>query len=349
VRERDRTRERSRLVVRADGGAFGFGHLMRCLALAQAWNDRGGQTTFIMALDTPAVETRLRAEGNQIEKLSTRPGSVDDAAKTASLARKLNADWTVLDGYQFGAEYQHDVRAMKTPLLVIDDNSHASHYYADLILNQNLHASEEMYKNREGYTSLLLGPRYTLLRVEFTKWREWVRETPELATHLLVTLGGAPDTGTIQMVIRTLRELDSVARTMIIVGDEIKQKMTIDKSDKRIRLQGHVADMAEVMSQCDIAISGGGSTSWELAFMGVPSIIMVLADNQEKVAYSLDAEGIATNLGWYTKVNQATLVSSVADLMHDPTTRRMMSERGRRLVDGRGAERVTAALRDKSS
>jgi spore coat polysaccharide biosynthesis predicted glycosyltransferase SpsG len=289
----------------------------------------------------------MRAEGNQIEKLSTRPGSADDAAKTASLARKLNAVWVVLDGYQFGAEYQREVRAMKNPLLVIDDNSHASHYYADLILNQNLHASQDMYTHREPYTNLLLGPRYGLLRREFARWRDWIRENHEVATQLLVTLGGAPGPGVVRTVIRSLRELEGVTR-MIVVGDEHDAKDTFNGTGSRIVLQSNVTDMAEVMSHSDIAVSGGGSTCWELAFMGVPNIIIVLADNQESVARSLDEKGVAVNLGGYTSVNQAVLAQTVEKLMRDSATRGSMSEKGRRLVDGLGAERVTAILKEKT-
>ncbi len=195
------------LVLRTDASvAIGTGHVMRCLALAQAWGDAGGRAIFAMAQATPAVEQRLRNEGFEVARVEAQVGSVADAEETASLADAQGASWVVVDGYEFGAEYQANLKGRSMKVLFIDDNGHAAHYSADLVLNQNLHANEELYRSRELSTRLLLGPRFALLRREFTAWRGWRRVVPVVARKVLVTMGGSdPDNFTRKAVDELLR------------------------------------------------------------------------------------------------------------------------------------------------
>src|SRR5580700_1740365 len=145
------------LVLRTDASvAIGTGHVMRCLALAQAWEDAGGRAIFAMAQATPAVEGRLRNEGFEVARVSAQVGSATDAEETADLAQQRGASWVVVDGYEFGAEYQASLKNRGMKVLFIDDNGHAAHYLADLVLNQNAHALEELYRSRELSTKLLL-------------------------------------------------------------------------------------------------------------------------------------------------------------------------------------------------
>ena len=149
------------LVLRTEASvAIGTGHVMRCLALAQAWGDAGGRVIFAMARTTPAVEERLRNEGFEVARVDTQVGSIADAEETADLAQKRGASWVVVDGYEFGAEYQASLKSRRMKVLFIDDNGHAGRYSADLVLNQNIHASEELYRSRETSTKLLLGPAF---------------------------------------------------------------------------------------------------------------------------------------------------------------------------------------------
>src|SRR5580704_4132175 len=155
---------------------MGPGHVMRCLGLAQAWQDAGGDVVFAMAGPTPAIEARLRAEHIEIVSLEVTAGSGQDAARVGELAHSRRPEWIVVDGYQFDDKYQCSVKQARTKLLFVDDNGHCSHYAADLVLNQNVHADEKSYRHREGSTRVLLGTRYAMLRREFTTWRQWRRE-----------------------------------------------------------------------------------------------------------------------------------------------------------------------------
>jgi UDP-2,4-diacetamido-2,4,6-trideoxy-beta-L-altropyranose hydrolase len=338
------------LLIRADASAqIGTGHIMRCLALAQAWQDAGGHVTFLMAMEAPALESRLHSEGMEVVYLPVQPGSTGDAIQTADFARQVGADWVVVDGYHFGAGFQRAIKGSGLCLLFIDDNGHAMHYSADLVLNQNIHAHEGLYQNREPYTRLLLGTRYVLLRREFLKWRGWKREIPDVARKVLVTMGGSdPDNVTLK-VIQALQQVDVdglEARVVVGEGNQHYEELQAAVRDSRvpIRLESNVMTMPKLMVWADVAVSGGGSTCWELAFMGLPSLILFLADNQRLIAERVDGMGAAVNLGWYEGVSRLEIAWAVKQLVRAPKTRAETSQRSQQLVDGDGVARVLMCL-----
>lgn len=218
------------VVFRVDASTqIGTGHVMRCLALAQAWQDTQGQPIFITANPIPALEERLKSEGMKVVHLAAEPGSLADAQETAALAHQFEANWVVVDGYQFGSEYQQTIKNSGLNLLFIDDYGHAEHYYADVVLNQNISAEEEWYQHREPYTQLLLGTRYTLLRREFWQWQGWQRTVPPVAKKVLVTLGGAdPDNVTLK-VIQSLQIVEVEELEAVVVVGEVTRTMRISK------------------------------------------------------------------------------------------------------------------------
>ncbi len=337
------------LLIRADASTqIGTGHVMRCLALAQAWQDAGGHAIFAMAMEAPAVETRLKREGVDVIRLLFPPGSREDAIQTARLAQSVGTPWVVADGYHFGADYQRLIKDSGLRLLFIDDNGHAGHYCADIVLNQNVHAREDLYTNREPNTQLLLGTRYVLLRREFAKWREWRREVPNAVRKVLVTLGGADPDNVTAEVVRALQQVKAKElEVLVVVGANYPHRAglqsVIKDSPFSIRLQSNVANMPELMAWADVAIAAGGTTSWELAFMGLPSLILVLADNQQPVAEWLDKKKVAIRLSGCEKLSDQ--IMPAVQRLFAAETREQMSRRGRDLVDGQGCTRVLRQLK----
>jgi len=338
------------LLIRADASIdIGTGHVMRCLALAQSWQEQGGQAIFVFANKSAALEDRLLLEGMQVIYLSVEAGSSEDAKQTGDFARKFNTQWIVVDGYQFGTEYQKNIKNFGLNLLFIDDYGHADHYYADLVLNQNISANIDLYPSREIYTKLLLGTQYILLRREFWQWRGWQRETKAIANNLLITLGGSdPDNVTLK-VLQALRLIRSNNLEIIIVigGSnphfEILQNKIAD-SNLIISLKQNVHNMPELMAWADLAISAGGSTCWELAFMGLPSIVITLADNQIAIAEHLGKVKMAVNLGWHEKIATEDLATSISKLLRSNNLRKNMSQLGQILIDGFGSNKVTSKM-----
>ncbi|OYQ63869.1 UDP-2,4-diacetamido-2,4,6-trideoxy-beta-L-altropyranose hydrolase [Pseudanabaena sp. SR411] len=339
-----------KLVIRADASTtMGTGHVMRCLALAQVWQDQGGKAIFVLANKSSSLENRLISEGIQVVYLLVATGSHDDVNQTVDFAQKFNAQWIVVDGYHFGTKYQKDIKDFGIKLLVFDDYGHAEHYYADLVLNQNISAHKDLYQSREIYTQLLLGTDYVLLRREFWQWQNLQREINPIARKILVTLGGSdPDNVTFK-VIQALNRLnrDDLEVIVVIGGSnphcEILQKLIADSS-LVISLQQNVSNMPEVMAWADLAIAAGGATSWELAFMGLPSLVFTIADNQKAIAAELDRQSVIINLGWHKDVTVVQIGSVLQELISDLRKRETMSKKGRELVDGNGARRVVSEM-----
>lgn len=338
------------LLIRADASThIGTGHVMRCIALAQAWKEAGGRAIFAIANPAPAIEERLRTEGLEIIGISAPPGSAEDARKTADLALQVAANWVVLDGYHFGAEYQKIVKASGQNLLFVEDSGRQSHYYADLILDQNVCAREDFYVNREAYTQLLLGTRYALLRREFWAWRGWKRPFPVAARKILVTLGGSDRDNVTSEAIRALQrvETDNLEAVVVVGGSNPHYEQlqaVVGESRFPIRLERNATNMPELMAWADVAIAAGGSTSWELAFMGLPSLVVILADNQQAIAHSLGELEIAINLGWHADVTVEKMAEAIGQLLASTEARKTMSQRAQNLVDGEGSFRVAMQL-----
>jgi len=338
------------LLIRADASAqIGTGHVMRCLALAQAWQETGGYSTFAIVAMAPALEDRLKSEGMAVLHLAVGPGSSEDAAQTVSLAQQSRAAWVVVDGYHFGAAYQCALKAAGLRVLSIDDYGHAGHYAADLVLNQNIYADESLYLSREPYTRLLLGTRYVLLRREFWPWRGWQREIPEIARKVLVTLGGSDPNNATLKVIQALWQVSVEGlEAVVVVGGSNPHFETLQSaicySRFTIRLESNVTNMPELMAWADIAISAGGSTCWELVFMGLPAIILVLAENQRPVARGLEAAGAAINLGWHTDLTFTDIGQALNQMLVAPDRRAAIARRGQELVDAIGPARVVRQM-----
>ncbi|MBN1574485.1 MAG: UDP-2,4-diacetamido-2,4,6-trideoxy-beta-L-altropyranose hydrolase [Deltaproteobacteria bacterium] len=343
------------LVIRADGNTrIGSGHVMRCLALAQGWQDRGGRVVLLLGEETASVRERWRGEGMEVEVISADPGGDKDAVKTADFARASGADWIVVDGYRFDARYQRIIKETGQRLLFLDDYGHADHYYADIVLNQNIQAHEELYKKREPYTVLLLGTDYVLLRREFLKRRGYGREIPEVAKKILITMGGSdPDNCTMKVLealsLLKLRDIEA----MVVIGGENPHyedlKSRVTGAPFSIRLERNVTNMPELMAWADLAISAGGSTVWELAFMGLPAIIVVLVDNQRGAALGVSEKGAGISLGFCSRVVPQEIAESVYSLLNSYEDRLSMKKNGNKLVDGDGVKRVISALVSKKA
>jgi UDP-2,4-diacetamido-2,4,6-trideoxy-beta-L-altropyranose hydrolase len=339
------------LIIRTDASvALGTGHVMRCLALAQAWQDAGGDTVFTMAQYTPATEERLRSERFRVIALDVPPASVQDAAQVGQLARTEDSAWVVVDGYHFGAEYQRNVKRHGTRLLFIDDIGHAEHYFADLVLNQNLHAGEDLYRQREPYTKLLLGPRYAVLRREFQSWREWRRETAPVGRKVLVTMGGSDTDNVTARAILALQliPIEKLEATVVVGGSNPhieSLEQVASHSARSIRLLKNVQNMPELMAWADVAVAAAGSTCWELSLLGLPTILVDVAANQTPIAHALDQKGVAVHLGSPKNAVPELIAETLQSLLLSEDVRATMSQRARELVDGRGAARVISAIR----
>lgn len=330
------------ILIRADAStALGTGHAMRCLALTQALRDRGAAVTLAAALLPAAIGERFRAEGADVVRLQAPQATDLDVAATLQLAEGSAATWLVVDGYAFDDAYVRAV-ADARPLLLIDDWPRDLAEPA-LLLNQNLYATPDDYPNLAP-NRLLLGGAYALLRREYAVPAR--RRSPGPVERILVTLGGADPDNVTARVVGALSRLPGVAREIrVVIG---AAHAAADQLADEIRSAGFqglrdVRDMLALEDWADLAIGAAGTTSLELASRGLPSIQVVLTDNQVRVAAEMERRGVALSCGQPDAGFEARLGAAIEALSPWPR-RAAMSEAGRRLVDGRGAGRVAARL-----
>ncbi len=340
----------STLVIRADSDVrIGTGHVMRCMALAQAWQDAGGRVLHVGRIAAPSLADRLARERIESTVIESESGSGADAAFTAAFARGCEAEWIVADGYQFRRDYQRALADGCARVLVVDDFAHASEYVADVVLDQNLGASESIYAQRSATTRLLLGPQFSLLRREFARWRDWRRMIAPVGFRVLVTLGGSdPDNQTFK-VIEALKRVKTKGLEAVIVaggGNPHREQLAsaVKEAGANFRLIVDATDLDAHMAWADLAVAASGSTSWERALLGLPSLVVVLAENQKRIAAALDETECAINLGCAHELGVHVLAEQIESLLGNRNRRTRLAECSRRLVDGRGAERVVEAL-----
>jgi UDP-2,4-diacetamido-2,4,6-trideoxy-beta-L-altropyranose hydrolase len=319
--------------------AIGTGHVMRCLALVQGLQSAGHRPIVAAAQITPTLINRIETLGIELIHIQHQPASSDDAQTTIALAHQYQAPWIVVDGYHFAG----------LNLLFFDDYQHATHYYADLVLNQNVYAHPALYENREPYTQLLLGTRYALLRPDFLQWQGWQRSPNTPARKILVTMGGAdPDNVTLKILQAIQYSKLEGLETIAVIGGSNPHweslQSVVRASQGSIQLKQNVTNMPKLMAWADVAIAAGGTTAWELAFMGLPTLMLILAENQRAIAEKLDELGVVVNLGWHGDVTIEAIAVALTNLLSDSTRRFDMTQRSQTLVDGRGVERVLESL-----
>ena len=337
------------LILRADGGpGIGGGHIMRCLALAQAWSETGGRAVFCAATLAPSLQQRLVDEGFGCIAIDAKAGNSPDAEATSAAAKSLGAGIVVVDGYQFPLQFHQRLREAGLRTAALDDNGEIGAYVDDLVINQNRHASPALYAERADHTRLLLGTEYALLRREFRRPQDPPRAFPAAARQLLVTLGAADPLNVTAAVIASIGPvLPPDTEIVVVVGGSNPHADAIAACAARLpncRVLSDPGDgMPRLMVAADLAVCAGGSTMWEMACIGTPFIPIVIAENQRQAAMAMAGDG-------YPAIEAAAiereLPAVVAALAADAGRRETLSRRGRRLVDGRGAERVCAALRE---
>lgn len=340
------------LIIRADAGAaMGTGHVMRCLALAQAWKDSGGEVIFITSCRNPALLQRLGREVSAVVQVEKPCPDLSDHEATVRVLRENPGAPVVLDGYHFTPEYQGQIREKAYRLLVIDDLAHLDRYHADLILNQNSYAAELAYPC-DANTKLLLGTEYVLLRREFWPWQGWRRRIPETARHVLITMGGSDPENVSLKILQALERvaIDGLQATVVVGGSNVHLpalKKAAAHSRHAVQIEQNTERMPELMARADLAVAAGGTTCWELMYMGVPTLSVIISDNQVRLVESLACIGAIANLGWFDQLSDQTLAAQIADTMRSFQRRLAYMEKGRNLVDGSGAKRVLQALQEE--
>lgn len=318
---------------------IGIGHLMRCLALSEELRRRGHTCYFVSKIDSGELISEI--EKNNIHfQINPNATLNEDAEKLIKYSNENNIDWIITDHYGMDASYIEEIKQNNFKVLSVDDNAQI-HYYSDIVLNQNI-GSEKLRYSSEKHTKFLLGPEYAIIRDQLL--RRGNKAEGNKVKKILIMLGGTDKDNFILKIIKAIKSFNKNIEFLVVVGplnphyDDIKKY--VEEGDLKIRLIKSPKNMAKIYSQSDIAISAGGSSCYELAYFGIPNIIISIADNQLHIAENLDKQKVSIYLGEKENFKGNQLKNKLIELINNQSLRRNMSENGRKLVDGKGKIRI---------
>lgn len=337
--------DRPHVLLRADASArIGTGHVVRCLTLARALVDRGW-TAVIVGRMPAELAGSIRDAGVDVRPLP------DDLAADAE-PRFLDvsglldaADVVIVDHYGLAAEWQRAVAGGVRLMVVIDDLA-ARPQVADLLVNQNVGATRDRYRDLFPAGAVMLaGPAYAILRPAFAEARTALPERSGSVHRILVFLSGADEDD----VTRRAAEAAATAGVPVdvVVGSAYPfqtQLLAWARTQPNVRVHVNTSSMPELMAAADLAIGAPGSASWERCTLALPSILVILAENQVEVAGLLHGAGAAVTLGWHDTVTTDQMTEAVAELVADPRRLRAMGRAAAAITDGQGATRVADAV-----
>ncbi len=360
-----------KVVFRADASVkIGSGHVMRCLTLAGELSRLGHECLFICREHKGHLRELIESRGFKVSMLSNASGHrgvspssentphadwlgaswQQDAKQTVAVVEPIKPDWLIVDHYALDAHWEQQIAATVGRVMVIDDLADRNHECA-LLLDQNLG------RNLSDYDGLvpascrrLVGPRFALLRPEFAAIRERSlerRAEPKLK-RILISLGGVDQTNVTGKVLQLLAESELARETEldIIMGaaapslDEVEQQVTKLPFDATLSV--NVSDMAQRMCLADLSIGAVGSTSWERCCLGLPAILVVLANNQKSAANALRESGAAIVAD--DSADVADELGRLASHDYCAQVLKRMTEAGADMIDGFGCARVVNEL-----
>lgn len=360
--------ESMRIVIRVDSSIeMGIGHVMRCLTLAEALKENNAQVEFICSEHEGNLIDFIQVKGFKVYPLSIResfseiPQSTSlksknilnyahwlggsqqqDADLCKVILKKINPDWVIVDHYALDETWQIKLQGVYKKLMVIDDLADRKHQ-CDVLLDQTYGRQVQNYQYLVSDSChLLLGSKYSLLRPEFAKWREYSlkrRENPELK-KLLITLGGADQNNVTGKILEKLKTCDLRAdlEIMVIMGsigphiDDIQQQAKV--LPYKIEVRSNISNMAEIMANADFAIGASGATTWERCCLGLPSIQIVLAQNQKLIAQLIHKAGAALSI----EVDQLDQMNN--QISHLMNQMRSLISNSAKVTDGTGVTHV---------
>ncbi len=350
---------------------IGSGHVMRCLTLADALAQEGATCIFmsrqhrgnlldfiqskgyhVVALSVNKVDIAVPVHSPRQEYVSWLGATIEeDAQQIIDAIQSITTDkpdWLIIDHYALDAGWEKLLRPYCKKVMVIDDLADRQHD-CDVLLDQTFGRDERDYQALVSEDcTILTGSYYALLRPEFAQWREYSlqrRQQPQLK-QLLITLGGVDKDNVTGQVLTALAnsQLPNDCHITIVMGEHAPWLKTIKAQAQQLpwstEVRVNVSQMAELMANSDLCIGAAGSTTWERCCLGLPTIMLVLAENQRKIADELGRKGIACIIYHVAKLSHK-LNTLLAGIVSDMRTK---TEKSSIICDGLGTKRISNHL-----
>ena len=355
-----------RVVFRVDASLqMGTGHVMRCLTLAQVLKGNGVDAEFICRKHKGNLINKIRSSGFNVHELeifedievgnklahSHWLGATQqqDANDCIDVLKAEKPDWLIVDHYALDEQWQKQLKPYYEKLMIIDDLADRKHQ-CDILLDQTFGRQQEDYSEfTPKGCELLLGSQYALLRPEFSKWRAYSierRSKPEFK-QLLINMGGVDVDNVTESILDELKicNLPNDMNITIVMGKSAPRLESIrakaDALPYKIVVKADVDNMAEIMANSDIAIGAAGATTWERCCLGLPTILIVIADNQIDTARNLDAINAIQLIN-----NSHQLPGNIDSILQSINKMSLVSSS---IVDGKGSTKVAKFIASKEN
>lgn len=360
-----------KVIIRTDSSfQIGSGHVMRCLTLADELRQRGADILFVCREHPGNMIDLIEGRGHQVVRLAKAetnliPTTEDvahaewlgvswqqDVKEVSAVVENIAPDWLVIDHYALDRRWEQVLRQYIGKIMVIDDLADRSHD-CDLLLDQNLYREMETRYDTLVPKSCqkLLGPKYALLRPEFFAARNsLLRQRDVIVKRILVFFGGIDSTNQTEKTLLALAAIDN--RTFevdVIVGGGNSRKdrlQSICMAHSGFHFHCQIDNMAELMVAADLSIGAGGSTTWERCVVGLPSLVVTVAENQVNIADSADKAGVLSYLGKSSEISHTRLHQEIIATLSNENILQNMSNKALNLVDG-GGVKLTADVMEQ--
>lgn len=334
-----------KIVFRCDASAqIGAGHVMRCLTVADELASQGFSSVFLCSEETINDFSSLFEGAHQVIPSDTSG---------------VTADVLIIDHYDLDIDYERGARAWAKRIVVIDDLVNRRHD-CDLLLDQTLERQAEDYEHLiPEHCKVLAGTSYALLRSQFTALRsKALQKRKESQAHiqrLMISLGNTNLHNITGTVLHALSKTNGVSFDIdVILGgkalflDDVKKiiKSLNENGTHKVSLDLDVKNMAQRMLEADLSIGAPGTTSWERCALGLPALLVQLADNQKDNVVALSNAGAAINLGSHDDLSETHIIEALNMLVSDQDKLSSMSEACLDICDGLGAQRFVGSIKE---
>jgi len=356
------------IAIRVDASLkIGSGHVMRCLALADQLRQRGKKVVFVCRDHLGNLIDMIENKGYSVARLprpvtdfSADPGDPPhgewvgvswsrDAFETIASMGDEKTEWLIVDHYGLDYRWQQHMRSHVGAIMVIDDLADRRHC-CDILLDQNM--NRDMATRYDSLTPKqcrkLIGPRYALLRPEFAAARNNLRNRNGTLKKVLVFFGAVDPTNQTEKALQALSGMSAhELRVDVVVGNRNPHRDRIQEicdAHDGFSLHCQVENMAELMASADLAVGAGGTTTWERCAVGLPAVVIAVAENQLELSECGAAAGLFVYLGTSASTDSRKIQDVLRALCSLPTLLCSISARASGMVDARGVQRVVALL-----
>lgn len=338
---------------------LGMGHIMRCCSLAETFRQNGWEVFFFSKFYLGGDFIKQKGFSVEIwEKEDSKEECEEfyfgeekeletDMAWMWPFLLEQKPDVIFLDSYNVNIWFFQKLKEFAKCLVYLDDLA-AWDYPVDIILNPNVDAKEKGYAQFHKQEKCLLGPKYNLLRGEFSGISR--REAKEEVKNILITTGAADPKNMTKVLLELCQNLCPQATYHLIIGSAFQRKKEWEKeATKKVKVYQSPKRMSEIMLQCDIAVSAGGSTIYELAACGVPTLAFLYSENQRGVVEYLSRREYLVNIGEYQKLREKDKdalekFSLQWSEIVNQKKRQIMIKKQQKLFDGKGTKRVVKEI-----